>query len=137
MIELYRNGFYNEPWDYYVGLNLVAGLRLRGQRFADPNPDASLAEARDLLPVVRWMTRRVPGGRSFWVAITDAELTLHAYLLGAPNGEQLSAIMQEYASALTGAPALDHQRSARTQLEVFRLAGDPAEVINDIISTFP
>jgi len=139
MIELYRSGFHTEPWDYYVGINLLAGLRLRGQRFAGGNAQDDLSEARELLPVVRLMTDRLPpNGRSFWVAITEAELVLHAYLLDDPAGQRpADGPAQAYAHALAGAPPLDHQRTARDQLEIFRQAGDPPEVIDTVLSAFP
>jgi tetratricopeptide (TPR) repeat protein len=138
MIEQYRTGFEAEPWDYYVGINLLGGLRLRGQRFRD-SVEQDLAEARDLVPVVRLMIRRLPpGGRNFWVDVTEAELALHTYLLDDPDGRRpADAAIQAYANALAGSHPADHQKSARDQLEIFRKAGDPPHVIDAVLAAFP
>ena len=138
MIGLYRKGFEAEPWDYYVGINLVAGLRLRGQRFADPDAARDLAEARETIPVVRMMLRRLPPqGRGFWAEITEAELVLHAYELDDPAGEASPTVAaQAYAEALAGAHPPDYEKSARDQLEIFRVAGDPPHVIDAILEMF-
>jgi tetratricopeptide repeat protein len=139
MIGLYRKGFEAEPWDYYVGLNVVAGLRLRGQRFADSDAETDLAEARETVPVVRMMLRRLPArGRGFWAEITEAELVLHRYELDDPAGERPSAAAgRAYADALAGAHPPDHEKSARDQLAIFRMAGDPPHVIDAILEMFP
>jgi hypothetical protein len=139
MIDLYRKGFEAEPWDYYVGINVVAGLRLRGQRFAGPDAARDLAEASDTAPVVRMMLRRLPPqGRGFWAEITEAELVLHEYELDDPAGEgPPAAAAQAYADALAGAHPLDHEKSAGDQLEIFRMAGDPPHVIDAILEMFP
>jgi hypothetical protein len=138
MIGLYRKGFEAEPWDYYVGINVVAGLRLRGQRFAGPDAARDLAEARETVPVVRMMLRRLPPrGRGFWAEITEAELMLHAYELDNPNGEAPPAVVaQAYAEALADAHPPDYEKSARDQLEIFRMAGDPPHVIDEILEMF-
>lgn len=139
MINLYRQGFEAEPWDYYVGVNLLAALRLRGQRFPGPTAAAELSEARDMLPVVRLMTRRIPPpGRNFWVEITDAELTLHAYLLNDPQGTRSSeAVVTGYAQVLAGMHPPDYEHAARGQLQIFQAAGDPSSVIDAVLSAFP
>ena len=100
MIRLYRMGFEAEPWDYYVGINLIASLRLRGQRFSATGDD-DLAEARSLLPVVRLMVRRLPPQmRTFWPTVTRAELVLHEYLLDHPDGGPAEPVISAYSEAL-------------------------------------
>ena len=139
MIDLYWNGFEAEPWDYYVGINVVAGLRLRGQRFGGPDAADDVARAREAIPVVRVMLRRLPKrAQGFWAEITRAELLLHEYELDDPGGERPpDAAIQAYANALAGAHPPDHQKSARDQLEIFRMAGDPPHVIDAILEMFP
>jgi hypothetical protein len=136
MITHYQKGFEAEPWDYYVGVNLLAGLRLRGQRIENSAED--LAKARDLVPVVRLMLQRIPtAGRNFWVEVTEAELVLHRYLLDDPAGAgPVDALVQVYSNALAGGPPPDARDSARTQLEICRNAGDPARVIDAVLAAF-
>jgi tetratricopeptide (TPR) repeat protein len=138
MIDLYRKGFEAEPWDYYVGINVVAGLRLRGQRFGGPDAARDLTEARETIPMVRMMLRRLPPqGRGFWAEITAAELVLHAYELDDPAGAGPSAAAaQAYADALASTHPPDYEKSARDQLDIFRAAGDPAHVIDAILEMF-
>ena len=127
MIRLYRMGFEAEPWDYYVGINLIASLRLRGQRFSATGDD-DLAEARSLLPVVRLMVRRLPPQmRTFWPTVTRAELVLHEYLLDHPDGGPAEPVISAYSEALAHEHPPDYEKAAYDQLDIFRRAGDPPD----------
>jgi hypothetical protein len=139
MISLYRTGYEGEPWDYYVGINLVASLRLRGQRFPHSGAAEDLAEARETLPVVRLMVRRLPPSmRTFWASVTGAELALHEYLLDHPDaGQPADQIVRAYAEALALEYPPDYEKSAYDQLEIFRRAGDPWQVIDAVQAVFP
>jgi hypothetical protein len=138
MINLYQQGFEAEPWDYYVGVNLVASLRLRGQRFSLSQPD-DLARARSLLSVVRLMVGRLPPPmRTFWPSVTQAELVLHEYLLDDPGGRApAGAVIIAYAEALARQHPPDYEKAAYDQLDIFRRAGDPPEFIAAVQEVFP
>jgi len=137
MIRLYRMGFEAEPWDYYVGINLIASLRLRGQRFSATGDD-DLAEARSLLPVVRLMVRRLPPQmRTFWPTVTRAELVLHEYLLDHPDGGPAEPVISAYSEALAHEHPPDYEKAAYDQLDIFRRAGDPPEFIAAVQEVFP
>jgi hypothetical protein len=138
MINLYRQGFEAEPWDYYVGVNLIASLRLRGQRFSVSRPE-DVAEARSLLPVVRLMVRRLPPPtQTFWSSVTQAELVLHEYLLDDPDGRApADAVIIAYAEALARQHPPDYEKAAYDQLDIFRRSGDPPEFIAAVQEVFP
>jgi len=139
MIRLYRTGYEGEPWDYYVGINLVASLRLRGQRFPHSGSEDDVAEAGEVATVVRLMVRRLqPSMRTFWASVTRAELALHEFLLDHPDGGQpVDTIVRAYAEALAQEYPPEYQKSAYDQLEIFRRAGDPPQVIDAVQAVFP
>jgi hypothetical protein len=138
MIELYRMGFMAEPWDYYVGINLIASLRLRGQRFSatEAARDTDLADARSLLPVVRLMAGRLPLP-TFWSSVTQAELVLHEHLLGDSGGGSAEPVIRAYTRALAQQHPPDYEKAAYDQLDIFRRAGDPPEFIAAVQEIFP
>jgi MAP3K TRAFs-binding domain len=138
MIELYRMGFMAEPWDYYVGINLIASLRLRGQRFSGSETagNADLAEARSLLPVVRLMAGRLPLP-TFWSSVTQAELILHEHLLADSGGGSVEPVIRAYTAALALQHPPDYEKAAYDQLDIFRRAGDPPEFIAAVQKIFP
>ena len=138
MIALYRMGVEAEPWEYYVGINLIASLRLRGQRFSDPGADAEadLAEARSMLPVVGLMVRRLPQP-TFWSSVTQAELVLHEHLLKDPGGGSVQPVISAYTGALAQLHPPDYEKAAYDQLDIFRRAGDPPGFIAAVQDVFP
>ncbi len=128
-IEHYERGFTTDPGDFYPGINAVALLRLRGQRFR-PN-DADLERARELVPIVRFAVTRAgdAAAKDGWALLTLAELALHEQLLGGTPPETPAEL---YAQA---APLTDQQRqSAGRQLALLRDAGDPAAVIDPLLA---
>jgi hypothetical protein len=141
MIKLYRKGFEAEPWDYYVGINLIASLRLRGQRLSaggNAAGNADLTEARSLLPVVQLMLRRLsPQLQTFWSSVTQAELVLHECLLDHPDGDAAETVVSAYAEALAHEHPPDYEKAAYDQLDIFRMAGDPPEFIAAVQEIFP
>jgi len=127
-IEQYVDGFTTDPGDFYPGINAVALLRLRGQRFRPNNAD--LARARELAPVVRFAITRIGDQvkEDGWALLTLAELALHGQLLGDAT-EGSAAELYAQAAPLTG----QQRKSARGQLELLRDAGDPPEVIDPLL----
>jgi hypothetical protein len=127
-IEHYVDGFTTDPGDFYPGINAVALLRLRGQRFRPNKTD--LARARELAPVVRFAVTRVGDQvkEDGWALLTLAELALHRQLLGEP-ADGSAAELYAQAAPLTG----QQRKSARGQLELLRDAGDPPEVIDPLL----
>ena len=122
-----------DPGNPYPGINAVALLRLRGQHWGGNEQD--LADARELLPIVRFAAGRAqPGGGDVWAALTEAECALHEHLLGGPP-ERLAEATAIYTKA---AAAVEPQqvRSARRQLELMRAAGDPPGVIDPLLALF-
>ena len=132
-ISAYRDGMAADPGNPYPGINAVALLRLRGQHWGGSEQD--LADARELLPIVRFAAARAqPGGGDVWAALTEAECALHDHLLGGPP-ERLAEATAIYTKA---AAAVEPQqvRSARRQLELMRAAGDPPGVIDPLLALF-
>jgi hypothetical protein len=127
-IDAYRRGFESDPGDYYPGINLVALLRLDAQHWRPR--DGVLVEARNLLPVVRFAVTRSSSYMSdTWAVLTLAECALHDHLLDAAEA-RLARAADLYAQA--GARLTPQQRrSARTQLDLFKAAGDDVEIIDE------
>lgn len=124
-IERYVAGFEADPGDFYPGVNAIALLRLRGQRFGKRKAD--LDEARSLLPVVTFAVTRNED-LDGWALLTLADLALHAQLLGT-KPDRTPAQLYERAKPLTG----QQRASAKRQLTLFRNAGDPARVIDPLL----
>ena len=132
-IRAYRRGLEADPGDYYPGINAVALLRLRGQRWGGTETD--LAEARELLPVVRFVAARSqPGGGDVWALLTVAECALHAYLLDGGDAK-LEEATETYTKA-AGDVEPQQLSSASRQLKLMRDAGDPPEVIDPLLALF-
>lgn len=131
-IGAYRRGTTADPGDYYPGINAVALLRLRGQRFGGGQGD--VAEAESLLPVVRFaVERRQIGPLDTWEHATLAELALHRYLLDGGTTEPPDEAERHYAVAARSAEDSE-LFSMRSQLELFLAAGDPAAVIEPLLA---
>jgi hypothetical protein len=131
-IRAYRDGMDADPGDPYPGINAVALLRLRGQRWGGGEKD--LAQARELLPVVRFAANRGAIADDVWARLTMAECALHAHLLDADE-ESLVEAQRLYADA--AADAGPQQRtSARRQLRLLRDAGDKSKVIEPLLALF-
>jgi hypothetical protein len=130
-IQAYREGIEADPGNPCFGINAIALLRLRGQRWGGGDPD--LAAARELLPIVRFAaTRGQPCGGDAWARLTLAECALHAHLLD--GGEDR---LVEATAGYTGAAALGgtrQLRSARRQLELMYAAGDPPAVVEPLLA---
>jgi hypothetical protein len=126
-VEAYLRGFYDEPDNYYPGVNAVALLRARSVR--TENGD-DRKHALTLLPVVRFMVERAGIADTVWRQATVAELLLHQHLL---EGQPLMAdVVAAYAAAAAMAGP-EELTSMRQQIEVLRDLGDPADVIEPIL----
>jgi tetratricopeptide repeat protein len=127
-IKHYLTGFTTDPGDFYPGINAIALLRLRGQRF---RPNATdLARARELVPVVRFAVTRFGDDvkEDGWALLTLAELALHQQLLGERVQETPAELY------IQAAPLSDQQRkSSGRQLQLLRDAGDPDEVLDPLL----
>jgi hypothetical protein len=127
-IAAYLRGFTADPKDYYPGVNAVALLRARAVR---NGTTADAGQARALLPVVRFMITRPGVDATVWGRATAAELLLHEHLL--VGGPSLDDVVSGYAAAAATADP-EQRRSMRSQLELLRAEGDPAEVIDPILA---
>ena len=131
---LYVAGTEAEPANFYAALNAVTTLRILAQHLG--GPPEMLAQARELLPVALYMTRntlkRDPD--DFWAVVTAAELILTAYLLG--GSETQDDVIQAYARAGALQAKPDYVTSVDNQLELYRHAGDPAELLDQIGALF-
>src|SRR5262249_20906627 len=114
----YLEGFRLDPGDYYPGIVALALLRVHGD----------LAQARELLPVVRFAATRQgePTDEDVWRLATVAELNLHDALLH-DNPAALAEARRLYHRV--AAVATPNQRnSVARQLRMLRDAGDPPEL---------
>jgi hypothetical protein len=126
-IDLYLDGFRNDPGDYYPGIVAVALLRLRGQRLVKDAVDVD--RAAELLPIVRFALTRLggPEANDAWGIATLAEIDLHHHFLH-DDAAALERAGREYGRV--GAIGNPNQRaSAARQLRLMRDAGDPDRVI--------
>jgi hypothetical protein len=132
-IAAYMEGLRTDPGDYYPGINAVALLRLRAQRFGGTEDDAG--HARRLIPVVRFAVERTPDHRDdVWAVLTLAESALHRHLL---DHDALDAAEANRLYALGAASVAPQQRaSAARQLFLMRDAGDPADVLDPLLRLF-
>jgi hypothetical protein len=134
-LNAYLDGFRRDPGDYYPGLVALALLRLRGQHLQPSVEDVE--QARALLPVVRFAVTRLgePSDNDVWRVATVAELHLHEYLLTNDEEDLLVRATAQYARlAAVGGPS--HRASAARQLQLFRDAGDPPDVLDAILEQF-
>lgn len=131
---LYLEGTEAEPANFYTSLNAVTTLRILAQHFG--GPPEMLAQARELLPVALYMARnalkRDPD--DFWAVVTVAELILTAYLLGGSETED--DVIEAYARAAALPAKPDYVTSVDNQLDLYRRAGDPAELMDQIGALF-
>jgi exonuclease VII small subunit len=130
-IQAYREGIEADPGNPYPGINAIALLRLRGQRWGGGQPDLDAAHA--LLPIVRFAaTRGKPCARDVWARLTLAECALHAHLLDGGD-DKLAEATAGYARAAAGGKPRQ-LRSARRQLELMHAAGDPPAVVEPLLA---
>jgi hypothetical protein len=134
--EAYEKGFRADVRAYYPGVNVVALRRLLGQRW-DPN-EKDRRHARDVLPVVRYVVRSAldRGGAIPWVDVTDAELDLHEFLLDAPDtaARPSPELAQTFDQLSWKVRYQDQVRASfGRQLRLMQLAGDPPELIADLL----
>ncbi|MES9541515.1 TRAFs-binding domain-containing protein [Actinomadura sp. NPDC000600] len=134
-ISAYRKGLMADPANYYPGINLIALLRLRGQHFGSAE---DLEEVKEIVPVVRFAVKNSSEAPdSGWLRATLGELALHRHLLAEePEQDLLTEAIGYYAAAARGANG-EQRKSMRRQLEFFRRAGDPPEVIDRLLALVP
>ncbi|GAB3193592.1 hypothetical protein GCM10027261_09470 [Geodermatophilus arenarius] len=132
--ESYRRGFIADPLDHYPGVNAVTLLRLLGSRGEGTQREEDFAEARGLLPVVRFAVSRLGApAEDVWAQATLGELALQAYfLMGDGCEEELEAAQRHY--LLAAARATPQQLgSMAAQLEMMLIWGDPTEVVEPLL----
>jgi hypothetical protein len=133
MVELYQRGWEVEP-DAYMGVNLLAGLRVQAQHFG--GEESVLAEALGLVPIALFFARRERSQdpSAFYPAASVADVRLNEALL--LDGEARAGAIGQAASAYALATALpaarDNLRAAADQFEFLSLCGDPAEVLDQL-----
>jgi hypothetical protein len=127
-VSAYVGGFTADPTDYYPGVNAVALLRLRSRIIGS---SADEAQARALLPVVRFMAQRSPA--TPWRRATEAELLLHEHQLGGAIQREEIANAYAVAAAATSPSA---RSSMIDQLVLCKDHGDPADLIDQIVALF-
>lgn len=132
--DLYRRGLDAEPTNFYTGLNTVTTLRILGQRMGAP-PD-TLATARQLLPVVGYFTRRaVDADRTdFWAVVTEAELEYTRFLL--EDAVDAAGVVDAYTRAAAGMTKPWQATPVVNQLELYRLVGDPPDLLDRLLEVF-
>jgi tetratricopeptide (TPR) repeat protein len=132
--ELYQEGAEAEPANFYAGLNAVTMLRILAQHL--DGQAGLLEQAKELLPVVMYFARNAVKRHAddFWAVASVAELVLTAHLLGGSETEEEA--IQAYARAATMRTKPDQLMSVVNQLELYRRAGDPAELIDRIQALF-
>jgi hypothetical protein len=130
-IQAYREGMEANPGNPYPGINAIALLRLRGQRWGGGEPD--LAAARELLPIVRFAaTRGQPSGGDVWAQLRLAECALHEHLLDGGEDKLAEATAGYTRAAARAEPG--QLSSARRQLELMHAAGDPPAVLEPLLA---
>lgn len=130
-ISYYQEGMEAEPSDFYVGVNLVSLSRVYVQHMRAEDEYRRYLER--CLPVVEYYVDRARRrGEDFWAEVTNAELILTRHQL--PT-EKVSAedVADAYLEALAVPHPVDWNTSVRDQLELFRLAGDPIELLGPIL----
>jgi hypothetical protein len=136
MVSLYRRGWDAEP-DAYMGVNLIAGLRLQAQHFSGSSQ--LIEEAHNLAPVVLFFAEREKSHapEDFYPASSAAEVRLNEALIATDaERERLSqsaAMAFAEAAALPAAP--DNIRASGDQFHFLRLCGDDEEVL-DLMASF-
>lgn len=129
-IGLYERGFQADPTNFYVGFNLVALLRIRGQHF--PSDSESLQQVRDLAPLVRFFAQRALSHDSsdFWAAVTIADLAAVESLM---TDEVISAeVLEAYARALAIPHDPRDEESIDDQLRLYEVVGDSVEELSRV-----
>lgn len=129
-IGLYDRGFQADPTNFYVGFNLIALLRIRGQHF--PGGSASLQQATDLIPLVDFFAKRALRMHTadFWAAVTVADLAAVESLM---RDEVVSPeVLEAYARALAVPHNPRDEQSIEDQLRLYEAAGDPVEELNRV-----
>lgn len=133
-ITAYRAGVQFDMADYYPGINAVALLRLRAQRFGGTDEDTR--DAEELLHVVRFALRRNEAAdEDLWATLTLGECALHQHLLTG-DADTLAAATRHYAAGAVGIVGAQQKASATRQLRMMRDAGDPAEVLDPLLALF-
>jgi tetratricopeptide (TPR) repeat protein len=131
--ELYDRAVVVDPANYYVLLNVISTRRLLAQHFDRPS---HIVTAGALLPVAEYHAQhRAEADGEFWAVVTVAELMLSRHLLAL--GSTLHDAVMSYEAAARRPAAPDDWNSVRNQLEMYRLAGDPSEVIEAIHAVIP
>ncbi|MGY2067017.1 tetratricopeptide repeat-containing protein [Blastococcus sp. SYSU DS0619] len=133
MVDLYRRGWVVEP-DAYMGVNLLAGLRIQAQHFS--GDETVLTEASSVAPVALFFAEReaIQDSSAFYPAASVADVHLNRALL--LDGQEREAAINKAASAYALAVALpvakDNLRAAVDQFEFLLMCGDDPDVIEPL-----
>lgn len=130
-LDLYRRGFRKRPSDFYTGINVVTVGGLLA-RTGQPAVDLDL----HVVSAVTQFYLKEAGTTDFWNLVTRAELALDGYL-NRPSSEQRDVVIREYARALAAPHRLDHEVSARDQLDLLRRVEiTSADIIEEVLAVF-
>lgn len=132
-ISYYQEGMEAEPSDFYVGVNLVSLSRVYVQHMGAETEYRRYLER--CMPVVEYYVDRARGrgAEDFWAEVTKAELLLTHHLLRTRE-VSVEDVIDAYLEALAFPHPGDWETSVRDQLELFRLAGDPRDVLERVLS---
>jgi hypothetical protein len=131
-IDFYQRGMEHDPSDFYVGINLVSLSRLYVQHVREQGDYRNYLKR--CMPVVEYYVERVRGrdGEDFWTEVTKAELMLTHHCLGARDVSR-EEVVAAYFQALAVPHPDDWETSVLDQLQLFRLAGDPVELLAPLL----
>lgn len=127
----YQQAFDLNPIDFYAANNAIGLFRLLGQRLGGSPED--LERAALLIPVARFMAHREEqAGSGFWPRATVAEIAYNEALLErdpVTRNVELDEAIRLYGEAASVATEAFQTKSADEQLDLYRLLGDPIEVV--------
>jgi len=134
-VDAYREGLRADPADYYTGINTVMVLLCRA--WARPAAaEEDLAEARSIVPVVRFALERPQADDGAWARATRGELALYDNLLDGRS--RVEDARRHYASAVAAAGAkAGHVGAMRQQIELLLRAGAPEQPCREILDGLP
>lgn len=134
-VDAYLDGFRADPTDYYTGINAVMTLIARAHALPR-GAEEDLAEARPLLPVVRFALDRPQVEHDAWWEATLGEHDLYDHLLN--GSETVEQARRHYAAAVSSAGAkVGHVGTMRRQLERLVRSGAADEALQQVLAEFP
>lgn len=134
-VDAYRDGLRTDPADYYTGINTV--MMLLARTWARPEgAEEDRAEARSLVPVIRFALSRPQVDDDAWAIATRGELALYDHVL--EGRSTLEDAVRFYATAASAAGAKSgHRLAMRRQIVLLRSAGAPEEACQAVLAALP